>query len=149
MDKKKALIVVILAMLLALVVGLLFIKTPQSEPILIPEDKTESTSDFVDLKTFDTEKSQKEVSERKDILEIKPEIKPNKTSIVEPIKQSPTIKPLQIEETKVVQGGIEETEIDAGIYKDANDIVITRDFKTKTRAKYLFEGYGIQKAPTE
>ena len=44
---------------------------------------------------------------------------------------------------------IEETEIDAGIYKDANDIVITRDFKTKTRAKYLFEGYGIQKAPTE
>ncbi len=155
MDKKKAVLVIILAMLLAFVVGLFFIKPLKSEPVLIPDEKTEQVDEISEENSSiiqDAQKEEEKVAEDKVVSEVKsiekPVIKPITKSEIG-IQETPIIKPIQVEEATVVEGGIEETEIDAGIYKDANGIVITREFKAKSRAKYSFEGFGIQKAPTK
>jgi hypothetical protein len=43
------------------------------------------------------------------------------------------------------------TPFEVGIIEDldTNSIVITKEFKSASPSKYTFEGYGIQKAPTE
>lgn len=154
MDKKRTFVAVVLVAILALIIVLILFKpTEKSTPIKLESNETktqeEVTTPVVEENTIQQEeKSISNVSEAKTQKSTKYTVKkvekaPAKTSEV------PLIKPLQVkEDVKVSQ--TEEIE-DAGIVKEtsSNDIVITKEFKFQTPAKYSFEGYGVQRAPVK
>lgn len=146
MDKKKALLVVILASILAFMAVMFIFQTNKKDDVT-----QEQTQEIIEQEIEPTE--QLPTEEEETVVEELEKAEKNITKVAPkaPAQKSPEpiIKPIQVEEAKVVEGGVEETEIDAGIYKDANSVVITREFKTQTRAKYSFEGYGVQKAPVK
>lgn len=145
MDKKKALLVVILASILAFMAVMFIFQTNKKDDVT-----QEQTQEIIEQEIEPTEQLPAEEETVVEELE-KAEKNITKVAPKAPVQKTPEpiIKPIQVEEAKVVEGGVEETEIDAGIYKDANSVVITREFKTQTRAKYSFEGYGVQKAPVK
>lgn len=144
MDNKKRVLVILLAFFLALATVLLFNKKAPTSEIKNVEEKVgtpviEENTSIEQESVVEEEKSSNEVIQK--VSTTKPAPKP-KTSV----SATPLIKPLKVEEEKAV---VEEPIIDAGIMKEAesNSIVITREFKSQSPAKYSFEGYGVQKAP--
>lgn len=139
MNNKKAFLVILLAILLALISVLFLFKT----------EKNTDYSNLIEENFSTIEKEVKKVEsiETQSVLEA-PVVEQEKTIQVTPI-ETPTIKPLKIEEKEVITD--ENDPIDAGITKDtlSNDIIITREFKSQSPAKYSFVGFGEQKAPTK
>ena len=139
MNNKKAFLAILLAILLALISVLFLFKT----------EKNTDYSNLIEENFSTIEKEVKKVEsiETQSVLEA-PVIEQEKTIQVTPI-ETPTIKPLKIEEKEVITD--ENDPIDAGITKDtlSNDIIITREFKSQSPAKYSFVGFGEQKAPTK
>ena len=143
MSNKKTILVILLAAILALL-AVLFIFNPTKTTVKkedVIEEVIEPTAPAIV-----EEKIEESTAEE----EIKPEIKP--VAKPAPVKTStPVIKQIQVEEAKEVvkEEPQNEIQVDAGIIKESgsNDIVITREFKSKSPTKYSFEGYGVQKAP--
>ena len=134
MSNKKTILVILLAAILALI-AVLFIFNP-----------TKTTVKKEDVIEEVIEPTAPAIVEEEIKSEIKPVAKPA------PVKTSaPVIKQIQVEEVKEVvkEEPQNEIQVDAGIIKESgsNDIVIIREFKSKSPTKYSFEGYGVQKAP--
>lgn len=142
MDKKKAFLVILLAIVLAIVAVLVVFKTEK------------------DVEYFDI--TQKEDLLLEDEINAVPESIKNESVVEAPVlKQerevqvaptvAPIIKPLKIVEEKTEEHKTDKESVDTGITKDAasNEIVITREFKSQSPAKYSFVGFGEQKAPTK
>ncbi len=155
MDKKRTFLAVVLATILALIIVLvLFRPTTKTTPIKLEENETKIQEEEViaPIVKEDTvqqkQEPTKKVSETKPQKIVKPVPKKVKTPILEPT-EAPIIKPLQVKEESITNQS--EEKVDAGIVKEtsSNDIVITREFKSQTPAKYSFEGYGVQKAPVK
>lgn len=142
---KKSIITVILATILAfLATFFLFVfnkKTITEKPELKNEIPVQEKAIETSIK--------EDVVQDKEVKNIKKESK--EEDLIIKVIETPTIKPLKI----VPQADNSEDEIkktdDAGIIKDevSNEIVITREFKMQSPAKYSFVGYGEQKAPTK
>ena len=143
MDKKKNVLVIIFATLLALLVAFVFFKIYNNK-IKNVEPKQEIVQEEIKLNDEEevlVEEIKEEIIERKEA----PVAQPKKETVAatKPIKkeEAPVIKSIQVEEVKVVENKIEENNKDCGIIKDAatNEIVITREFKTTTPNKYSFK----------
>lgn len=144
MSNKKTILVILLAAILALL-AVLFVFNPTKTTVK-KEDVIEEVIEPTAPAIVEEEKIEESTAEE----EIKPEIKP--VAKPAPVKTStPVIKQIQVEEAKEVvkEEPQNEIQVDAGIIKESgsNDIVITREFKSKSPTKYSFEGYGVQKAP--
>ena len=147
MDKKKALLVILIATVLAFVAVLMTTKKSPTEKILELEKQQEVVKEEMDNEELDVQKQ----ADEQDIIQtpvIKTDIKP----IVKPIApavEHPVFEPLQVEVTK--EGIAAEEKIDPGVMKESgtNNVIVTREFKSKSRGKYVFEGFGIQVAPTK
>lgn len=147
MDKKKVILVIVLATILALLAAFGVMKfsnndvkqiEPQTE-VVNEEETSLNTEEITDTEV--KEESETEVVEQKPIQVVQPQ-KEVKTVVKPVIKEDlPVVKPLQVEEVKVVENSIEENNKDCGILKDSgtNEIVITREFKTTTPNKYSFK----------
>ena len=149
MDKKKALLVVIIAAILAFGVAVIFkqdkkVELPQNqqeqESVLNKEEQ--ETTEIIE-ETEESEKTEEKNLPTKQVP-IKPEVKSST-----PTAEYPVIEPLQV--TEPLEGAILEETIDHGIMKETEtgNIIITREFKSKSKDKYIFEGFGIQVAPTK
>ena len=146
MDKKKIFIVVVLAAMLALLSAFFVLKfvNRNIEQTQVIQDVVQEETVSVDVVEEKVEDSSDVVLEQKPV-EIQQAQKPVKV-VKKVVKQaevteSPILKPLQVEEVKVVENRVEENKEDCGILKDSttNEIVITREFKTTTPNKYSFK----------
>ena len=145
MSNKKTILVILLAAILAFL-AVLFVFNPTKTSVK-KEDVIEEVIEPTAPAIVEEEKIEESTAEEE---EIKPEIKP--VAKPTPVKVStPVIKQIQVEEAKeaIKEETSKEIQVDAGIIKESgsNDIVITREFKSKSPTKYSFEGYGVQKAP--
>lgn len=142
MDRKKNVLVIIFATLLALLVAFVFFKIYNNK-IKTVEPKQEIVQEEIKLNEEEVlvEEIKEEIIEKKEA----PVVQPKKETVAttKPIKkeEAPVIKSIQVEEVKVVENKIEENKQDCGVIKDAatNEIVITREFKTTTPNKYSFK----------
>ena len=146
MSNKKTILVILLAAILALL-AVLFVFNPTKTTVK-KEDVIEEVIEPTAPAIIEEEKIEESTAGEEE--EIKPEIKP--VAKPAPVKTStPVIKQIQVEEAKEVvkEEPQNEIQVDAGIIKEygSNDIVIIREFKSKSPTKYSFEGYGVQKAP--
>lgn len=155
MDKKRTFFAVILAIILALLVVLTLLKpTTQTAPIKLEQNEINIQEEVIETPMVKEDAIQQKQETTKKVIETKPQkiVKPApkrvETSSPKQI-ETPVIKPLQIKEE--VTTNQPEEKVDTGIVKEtsSNDIVITREFKAQTPAKYSFEGYGVQKAPVK
>ena len=163
MNNKKAIIVILLATLLAFITVLFFTKNDSSKPILIPNEPNESIEHQIfDKNTIkkQEENPNAEQPSKNNLPEISKPQPVNKqiqtptkpiTKQTIPTQTTPIIKPLQVEETKVEEQKNSTTLTDTGVIKEieTNEIVIMKEYKSPTPAKYSFEGFGVQKAPTK
>ena len=149
MDKKKALLVIIVAALLAFATVSILTKKNSTEEVIETETQQEVVAEETNNENVD-------ISIEEEMLEnvtIKPPvIKTNIKPIVKPIPpvvEQPVFKPLQVEVTK--EGVAAEEKVDPGVMKEASsgNVIVTREFKSKSRNRYVFEGFGIQVAPTK
>ena len=143
MNNKKAICILIFVLLLILFCAIKFIKEQQISDIpeletqqeVVIEEKT-----FVDENRADKDKEVKiqVESNHEKVLLKKDSIKP----------ETPVIKPLKVEEPQSV---VNEVKTDEGIVKEpvSNEIIINKEFKLQSPAKYSFVGYGEQVAPTK
>lgn len=154
MNKKRAFLVILLACILALITGLFLTKNIFTTKSTRVQQQQEETIPNNENKTI-------EVDVAESIENEKNEQNTKKEQVVEKTnaeKKLPTVSPLQIEPAKPfdeqkidnnTNKKIEDTAESAGIIKDdtTNEIVITREYKIQSPARYSFEGYGVQKAP--
>lgn len=150
MGNKKTIIVLILAAILAFITA--FVIFLINKPINSIQDINENL--------IDTNKQEETIIEdivpaqeslKEEILETKTEVKSVvKQSLVQkPVQKAqpkttvttPQIKPIKVEASVEDARDIEKTEKDNGVIKEANSgvVVITREFKTETPAKYSFK----------
>lgn len=155
MDKKRTFFAVILATILALVIVLTFLKpTTKTTPIKLEPNEIKIQEEKIETPIVKDDAIQQKQETPKKVTETKPQkiVKPapKRVETLSPKQiETPVIKPLQIKEE--VTTNQPEEKVDNGIIKEtsSNDIVITREFKSQTPAKYSFEGYGVQKAPVK
>lgn len=140
MDNKKAILVVFLAIVLAfIVVSCIYKKNNTILPEIEPQEE----------KVIDnTIEKQADITNPNN--ELKTDIKPDIKQVIKPIKtevEYPVIKPLQVEEAKEPVAKLEESDFGISQEVGTNDIIIHKEFKSESPAKYSFEGFGVQKAP--
>lgn len=142
MDRKKIFLVILFVAIVAFVFAIVFSKN-NKESVVAPQINNEISSVVEDLENNDEGQEQLREQTNEQVEVVKPAEKPTVT-----IMKEPTITPIRVEEATIV---VEEEKFDPGIYMEANtnNIVITKEFKSQSRAKYFFEGFGIQKAPTK
>ena len=138
MNNKKALLVVFIAALLAFI-AVFSVYKKMNRSYDIPE--IEQQQDVV-LEEPVKEEPAEPIQEQKEVSAPKPAVKSVKP--VAPKVKEPVILPLKVEEQKEALNL--EIESKADIMKDSNsnDIIIIKEFKSKSPAKYSFEGYGVQ-----
>ena len=157
MDKKKSLLVISIAAILAFGVAIILKQDKKSETlekeqeqVSIVKDEVQEESDVNKTAEVVEDTEVTEVIEVKKALDksvkqvsAKPTVKSNEPKIEHPVKKSVQVEPLE--------GSVSEEKVDPGIMKEngTNNIIITREFKSKSRNKYVFEGFGIQVAPTK
>ena len=151
MDKKKAFLVILFAAILAFVLVFSVLKNNNKVENTPPVEQEETVVQE-EVQVSDETLDQEEVEKVEDVEKLAPAIKQvvksaKKTNASE--SEAPVIQPLRVEEVSIVHE--EQKQEDPGLYKEAgtNNIVVTREFKAQSRAKYLFEGFGLQKAPTK
>lgn len=155
MNKKRTFFAVILATILALVIVLTFLKpTTKTTPIKLEPNEIKIQEEKIETPIVKDDAIQQEKETMKKVSETKtPKVVKQTPKKVETLnsKQTETlvIKPLQIKEG--VTTNQPEEKADAGIVKEtsSNDVIITREFKFQTPAKYSFEGYGVQNTPVK
>ena len=146
MEKKKFVLVILLAAILALVISVLFSPKPSKNIIknneAIIEETTNLQKETLDIETFSNQEQQNEPN----IKEEAPKIK-----AVNPETTKNVAKDTQNKDSKIDNNISSDIKLDAGIIKtsNTNEIIITREFRTKTPVKYIFVGYGEQLAPTK
>lgn len=149
MDKKKAVLVIILALLLAFVVATLM-KPKQIEtiPALNPNEERviETEGSVVDenLEVVENEN----VKENTEETFIKKEVvKSVDKTLSKTQNQTPVFERLQVKEetTKIEEAGVSFE--DPGIINENGVIVVTRDFKLKSPRKYSFKDFGVLAEP--
>ena len=146
MEKKKFVLVILLSAILALVISVLFSPKPSKNIIknneAIVEETTNSQKETLDIETF----SNQEQQNGSNIKEETPKIK-----AVNPETTKNVAKDTQNKDSKIDKNISSDIKLDTGIIKtsNTNEIIITREFRTKTPAKYTFVGYGEQLAPTK
>lgn len=148
MDKKKAVLVIILALLLAFTVAMLT-KPKQIKTIpalnqkeeLITETEAPVVENSEVLKNEDNSNIKIETTTEKPITKFI-----DKTT-VELQEQTPFFEKLQVQEetTKVEEAGVSFN--DPGIINENGVIVVTRDFKIKSPRKYSFKDFGVLAEP--
>ena len=149
MDKKKAVLVIILALLLAFAVAIL-IKPKHMETIPTLNQEQEQV---IEMNVSGIEENI-EVVEDKNVKE-KPEETTIKKVIVKPIdktvskaqNQAPVFERLQVKEeaSKVEEASVSFE--DPGIIDKHGTIIVTRDFKIKSPRKYSFKDFGVLAEP--
>lgn len=142
MDKRKIFLVIFLAALLAfLTVVFVFKRDVKSELPNLNEQEEAVLQDEEEVDSVELQQQQEDV--------VKTESPVVKEKVV--ATQAPVIKHLKVEEVVEEISQAEEKTEDAGVIKDSdsNAIVVTREFKYKSPAKYSFVGFGEQKAPTK
>ena len=145
MEKKKFVLVILLAAILALVLSVLFSPKPSKNIIknneAIIEETINSQKETLDIETFSNQEQQNESN----IKEEAPKIK-----TVNPETTKSVAKDTQNKDSKIDKNISSDIKLDTGIIKtsNTNEIIITREFRTKTPVKYTFVGYGEQLAPT-
>ena len=136
MENKKVFFVIALAVVLALIVTLFIFKP--NKVVETPNNKSVSDQEKIIKETPAIENKELE----KEVVDTVQESvqKPTQTKKVE--TQALIIKPLKVEESKISESSKEEIRLeDPGIVKeaDSNVIVITREFKSESPAKYSFK----------
>lgn len=143
MDKKKSFLVVILAAILAFVAVFFVFKLTKSSQ-LEQEQQVEVLEDQKLEPEEVTDALPSKESDKEFVKEVKPVVNSEPVrKIAEPKAESPVIKPIKVEEANLKP--VVNNEMDPGIVKevDTNEIVITREFKSQSPAKYSFQGYGV------
>jgi hypothetical protein len=149
MDKKKAVLVIILALLLAFTVAML-IKPKQIKTIPALNQKeeliTETEAPVVENSEVLKNEDNSNIKIETTITE-KPITKFIDKTTVEPQEQTPFFEKLQVQEetTKVEEAGVSFD--DPGIINENGVIVVTRDFKIKSPRKYSFKDFGVLAEP--
>ncbi len=148
MDKKKALLIVLLAALLAFVIAYLIKPREEKE---LPEIK-QSTIEQVETSSIEETPQEdestellKETNKSPVLTEVKEVKKSNVVSKSE--KVQPVFDKLEVKEEI---SKIEEASVyfeDPGIINENGTIVVTRDFKIKSPRKYSFKDFGVLATP--
>ena len=144
---KKIFLIILLAIIVAFISAFLLVKGKNISPELELET-TNNTPVIIEesIKTTETEslsitKEDKEEKTKENIVQTT--VKKEMTAI-----EKPVIIPLKVEETPQathLEGTVAEETVDYGIYKEdgTNNIVITRNFSSKSPKRYSFKGFGF------
>lgn len=141
MDNKKTILIIIIAAILAFLTASIVSKnsnkpikleenvkeaSQQELPVINEEKKVEAPN--IEESANTTSSDNKIVTPQKNTTPIQKEITK---------KEEPNITPLQV---KLEVGKIEETKVLEDVYKEgSNTVVVTREFKFKSPAKYSFK----------
>lgn len=146
MKKIKILFVIILAIALALLFSLIVTNikplnkntTVKEQSYIELEEHTDKPLESSDIDNTEQTQEKQTFSDTSKALE----------DITDNEIQKEFSNPIQEDIKKSSQPN---TQFEVGIVEDldTNSIVITKEFKSASPSKYSFEGYGIQKAPTE
>ena len=139
-NNKKSFLVVVIAFILALVIAYVFVNKNKTSVVEEPV-KQEVIEDITETK-FNVSEDVNDVKTEKIIIEESKTVSDNlqKTTVQKQlIQKSETLKP----EIENVEKTVSEQEklYDVGIIKDSltNEVVITREFKMESPAKYSFK----------
>lgn len=153
MDKKKSILIIILALIMALVVALM-IQTKHTTPLEIKDSQKEKTifdsstsvnEEDIKKEIFKTVNEEKKVEEKASAN--KQENKSTAKATFTTNLDTPTFERLEVKEeiNKVEEAGVSFD--DPGIINDNGVIVVTRDFKLKSPRKYSFKDFGVLAEP--
>ena len=152
MDKKKSILIIILALIMALVVALM-IQPKRTTPLELKDNQKEGTifESSTSVNEEDIKEEPETVNEEKIIEEKasanKQENKNTTKATSTTNLDTPTFERLEVKEeiNKVEEAGVSFD--DPGIINDNGVIVVTRDFKLKSPRKYSFKDFGVLAEP--
>ena len=141
MDNKKTILIIIIAVILAFLTASIVSKN-SNKPIKLEENVKEASQQELPVINEEKKVEAPNIEEsanttRSDNKIVTPQ--KNTTPIQNEMtkKEEPNITPLQV---KLEVGKIEETKVLEDVYKEGNStVVVTREFKFKSPAKYSFK----------